>query len=150
MSKSEHKLNNIFWKLHLSKIIVFSLLQLNCYYNLIVFSENNYTKQVQTFHQSLYTVKIFFNSIFKKNHWTWTWKTSNCYTGIIRSRLTLWYNGFAKNTWTALLESDWFYDILESDLKSTQTTLLDLQWFYDILDLDLKNTRTNLMNCDWF
>ena len=48
------------------------------------------------------------------------------------------------------MDSDWFYDILELDLKSTQTTLLDLDWFYDILDLDLKNRWTNLLDSDWF
>ena len=39
---------------------------------------------------------------------------------------------------------------LEIDLKSTQTALLDLNWFYDILDLDLKNTNTNLLDSDLF
>ena len=47
------------------------------------------------------------------------------------------------NTWQ---DSDWFYDILELDLKSTQTTSLDLDWFYDILDVYLKNTLTNLLD----
>ena len=49
---------------------------------------------------------------------------------------------------TTLLKSNWFYDILELDLKSAQTTQLNLNWFYDILDLDLKNNETNLMNSD--
>ena len=37
---------------------------------------------------------------------------------------------------------------MELDLKSAQTTQLNLNWFYDILDLDLKNSETNLMNSD--
>ena len=41
----------------------------------------------------MYTVEIFCNSIFLKNHWTWTWKISNCVTGVTGLRLTLWYNG---------------------------------------------------------
>ena len=45
---------------------------------------------------------------------------------------------------------DWFYDILELDLKSAATTLLDFGWFYDILDLDLKNTWTNFHGSDSF
>ena len=32
----------------------------------------------------------------------------------------------------------------------TQTTLLDLDWFYVILDLDLKYTWTDLLDSDWF
>ena len=53
-----------------------------------------------------------------------------------------------KNTWTTLLDLDWFY--IGVRLESTQTTLPDLNWFYDILDLDLKNTSTNLLDFDWF
>ena len=46
-------------------------------------------------------------------------------------------------TWTQkylniLLDSDWFYYMLELDLKTTQTSLLDLDWLYDTLDLVLK------------
>ena len=55
----------------------------------------------------------------------------------------------SKNTWTALLDSDGFYDILELDLKSTYTTS-DFDWFYDILDLGLKNNWINLLDSDWF
>ena len=55
-----------------------------------------------------------------------------------------------KNTWTSLLDSDWFYDISGLNLKSTQTTLPGLDWFYDILDLDLKNTWTNILGSVWF
>ena len=51
--------------------------------------------------------------------------------------------------WTTLLDSDWFYDILELDLKSTHATSLDLDWIYYILGLDLKNTWTNLLDSDW-
>ena len=52
--------------------------------------------------------------------------------------------------WTTLLDSDWFYDILELDLKSTQATSLDLDWIYYILGLDLKNNWTILLDSDWF
>ena len=47
------------------------------------------------------------------------------------------------------MDSDWFYDILELDLKSTYTTL-NLDWFYDTMDLGLKNIWTNLLDSDWF
>ena len=47
----------------------------------------------------------------------------------------------SKNTWTSLLDSDWFYDISTLDLKSTQTTLLDLE---------LKYSWTKLVDSDWF
>ena len=61
-------------------------------------------------------------------------------------------------TWTrtildlsTLLDSDWFYDELELDLKRPQATLLDVDWFYDILDLNLKNTWTKTdSDSDWF
>ena len=52
----------------------------------------------------------------------------------------------SKNTWSTLLNSNWFYDTL----KSTQITLLDFNWFYDKLDLDLKNTWTKLPHPDLF
>ena len=52
-------------------------------------------------------------------------------------------------TWTTLLDSDWFYDILELDFKRTVTTLLDLDWFFDILDLDLESAWTNFLDSDW-
>ena len=32
------------------------------------------------------------------------------------------------------------YDILDLDSKNTWTTLLESDWFYDILELDLNNT----------
>ena len=41
------KLDNIFWKLHLFKINIFSLPQFNFY-----FLEKNYKKQAQMFYQS--------------------------------------------------------------------------------------------------
>ena len=50
----------------------------------------------------------------------------------------------SKNTWTTLLASDWFYDILELFVKRTQTTFLDLDWYY-ILDLYLKSDWINLV-----
>ena len=55
-----------------------------------------------------------------------------------------------KNSWTTLLDSNLFYDILTLRLKSTKTTLLDFDWFYDILGLNLKNTWANLLDSDWF
>ena len=42
-----------------------------------------------------------------------------------------------RNTQTILLQSDWFYDILDLDYKGARTTLLELEWFYDI---DLKKS----------
>ena len=53
------------------------------------------------------------------------------------------------SAWTTLLDSDWFYDILELVLKSPHTILLDLAWFY-MLDLDFKITWTNLLDSHWF
>ena len=35
-----------------------------------------------------------------------------------------------------------FFIALHLNLKNTQSTLLDLDWFYNILDLDVKKTRT--------
>ena len=35
-----------------------------------------------------------------------------------------------------------FFITLHLNLKNTQSTLLDLDWFYNILDLDVKKTRT--------
>ena len=35
-------------------------------------------------------------------------------------------------------------------LEKYSHSLLNLDWFYDIMDLDLKNTWTNLLDSDWF
>ena len=40
--------------------------------------------------------------------------------------------------------------VSSSQYLRSWTTLLDLDWFYDILDLDLKKTWTNLLESDWF
>ena len=48
------------------------------------------------------------------------------------------------------MDSNWFYNILEWELKSIETNLMDLDWFYDILGLELKNSWTNLLDLDWF
>ena len=61
-------------------------------------------------------------------YWTWTWKINE------------------PSYWTQTN----FRIYWELDLKSTQSTLLDLNWFYDILDLDLKNPWINLLNSDSF
>ena len=34
-------------------------------------------------------------------------------------------------------------------LKGAQTTLLDLDWFFDILDLEMKNTQTTRTRIDF-
>ena len=106
----------------------------------------SFQNQADMFYQNhpltLYTVEIFFNSVLRKKNRTFTWKISNCLTGLTGLGLTLWYNGLELEkylnyrTWLGLIL--W----LELDLRSTQTTLLDLDWFYDILDLDLKSTWT--------
>ena len=41
-----------------------------------------------------------------------------------------------------------FTEISEKLLKNSRTTLLDLDWFYDILDLDLKTTRATLLHAN--
>ena len=61
-------------------------------------------------------------------YWAWTWKINE---------LSYWTQTNFRIYW-------------ELDLKSTQSTLLDLNWFYDILDLDLKNPWINLLNSDSF
>ena len=61
-------------------------------------------------------------------YWPWTWKINE---------LSYWTQTNFRIYW-------------ELDLKSTQSTLLDLNWFYDILDLDLKNPWINLLNSDSF
>ena len=48
-----------------------------------------------------------------------------------------------------LLNWNWFYDILELELKSTQTILQDLGWLCDILNVDSKDTRAKLLDSDW-
>ena len=48
----------------------------------------------------------------------------------------------------ALLDSNWFYNMLGLALKNIQTTLMDSDWFYDILDLDLK--KITLLDLNWF
>ena len=40
--------------------------------------------------------------------------------------------------------------MLHFAMKNTWITLLDLDWFYNILDLDLKHTRNNFLNLDLF
>ena len=114
----------------------------------IIFSENNHKKQAHLFDQNnslaLHTLDEILCNLVLRNHWTWTWKISNCLTGL---RLVLWYHGLGlKKYLDTSLELDWFYYILEWDLKSTN--LLDLDWFYDILDMDLKNSWTNLLRLD--
>ena len=106
----------------------------------------SFQNQADMFYQNhpltLYTVEIFFNSILRKKNRTFSWKISNCLTGLTGLGLTLWYNRLELEkylnylTWLGLIL--W----LELDLRSTQTTLLDLDWFYDMLDLDLKNIWT--------
>ena len=61
-------------------------------------------------------------------YWTWTWKIN---------KPSYWTQTNFRIYW-------------ELDLKSTQSALLDLNWFYDILDLDLKNPWINLLNSDSF
>ena len=92
---------------------------------------------------ALHAVKIFCNFTLG-NHWTWTWKISDCLTGL---ELTLWYDLDSENTWTTLLDLDWFCDILKLDLKRLP---FDLDWFDDILDLGLKSAWTNLLGSDRF
>ena len=112
---------------------------------MILFSEKNYKKQAlyQNYSLALHTDEIFHN-LFLRNYWTWTWKISGSITAV---GLTLWYIGHSQsdldseNTWNILLDSDWFYDILELDLH--------LDWFNYILGLDL-NTWSNLLDSDWF
>ena len=41
-----------------------------------------------------------------------------------------------KNTRTTLLDSDWFYNMLNLAVKSTWITLLELDWIYQTLSLD--------------
>ena len=62
-------------------------------------AEKNYKKQAQMLYQNpslalqsyryLRKAEIFWNLILR-NHWTWTWKISDCLTGL---GLTLWYIG---------------------------------------------------------
>ena len=56
----------------------------------------------------------------------------------------------SENTWTTSLDSDWFHDTLNLDLKIAHITSLDSDWFYDILDFHLKNAWTTLLDSDWF
>ena len=81
------------------------------YHNLILFSER-IIDQAQMFSQNhsfvLHTIGISCN-LTLRNHWTWTFP---------KLGITLWYIGLGlKNIWTTLLDSYWFYDILEFDLK---------------------------------
>ena len=68
-------------------------------------------------------------------------------------RLTLWYIQLRLekylNYFTGLGLILWYVGVrLEN--YSDYYTILDLNWFYDILDLDLKNSRTKLLNSDLF
>ena len=67
--------------------------------------------------------------------------------------LTLWYIQLRLekylNYLTGLGLILWYVGVrLEN--YSDYYTILDLNWFYDILDLDLKNSRTKLLNSDLF
>ena len=122
------KLDNIFfWKLHVFKINVIYFITAWFYFQKRII-KRKHKFFIKSIHEHI--VEIFCNLILR-NNWTWT-----------RKILELPY--------CTVLDSGWFYDMLELDLKITQTTLLDLNWFYDILDLDLKNTWTNLLNSDLF
>ena len=68
-------------------------------------------------------------------------------------RLTLWYIQLRLekylNYFTGLGLILWYVGVrLEN--YSDYYTILDLNWFYDILDLNLKNSRTKLLNSDLF
>ena len=120
------------------------------YHKLILFSENNYKNQAHIFYQNhllvLYTLEIFCNFKFEKSldldlknlgvpYWarinfiiycTWTRKILEYLTGL---GLILVYT--------------------EVRIAKYSDDLLDLDWFYDILDLDLKNTWTNWIQIDF-
>ena len=53
-----------------------------------------------------------------------------------------------KNTETTLLHPDWFYDVLDLDLKGAWSTLRDLDWFYNI-GIGLEK-HLDYLDLDWF
>ena len=88
-------------------------------------------------------VRYVFCNLILRNHWAWTWKISDCFTGLV---LTLWYIGFGLESYlnylTGLGLILWYIRVT---LKKYSNSLI-----YYILDLDLKKTWTTLMYSNRF
>ena len=86
-----------------------------------------------------------FRSLILRNHRTWTWKISDCLTGL---GLTLWYIGLGPEgylNYITLMELVLWY----IRLKKYSVYLSGIGLIL-ILDLDLKNTWTDLLDADWY
>ena len=81
MSKSQHTLSST-----ISSFVncIYSKVRYCPYHNSNLFSEKIDKKETQVFYQNhslaLHTVEIFCNLILE-NHWTWTWKILDYFTG---------------------------------------------------------------------
>ena len=84
----------------------------------------------------------FFQEIipfYKKFHIFWNLKMSISVECHQLRYFAIWIKGIiglGLETWTALLDLNQLYDILDLDLKNTWTTLLESSWFHNMLDLD--------------
>ena len=81
--------NTFFWKLHVFKIIIFSISQFNFIFRKKLEKASTNVLSKLLINVTLHTVEIFFNLILR-NHRTWTWKILDCFNGL---KLTLWYIG---------------------------------------------------------
>ena len=99
---------------------------------------------------ALYTFEIFCNLILR-NHWTWTWKISDCLTGF---GLTSWYIGLGLKrylnylTWMGLIL--WYNGVRLKKYSDYLTGFGLILWY---IGLGLEKHLTglpNLLDSNWF